>query len=282
MTPAAAATVREALTAATDAIAASGSDSPRLDAELLLAAATGSRRESFALEPERPLGGAESRAFGALVRRRVAHEPVAYILGRRGFRRIELRTDARALIPRPETEELIELALELGPQRVLDIGTGSGAVALAVADELPGAEVVAVDVSAEAVALARENAAMLGLADRVRVVHGPVESAEGSYDLALANLPYVCDGERGSLPPDVAGYEPEAALFAGPDGLEVIRDVLGALAPAGAGPSCAAVGLEVGAGQAREVAALVAAAGYATVSVRPDLAGTERVVVGRR
>ncbi|MCB0874720.1 MAG: peptide chain release factor N(5)-glutamine methyltransferase [Solirubrobacterales bacterium] len=282
MTPAAAATVGEALAAATDAIAASGSASPRLDAELLLAAATGSRRESFATEPERCLDGPEARAFGALVRRRVGHEPVAYILGHRGFRRIELRTDARALIPRPETEELVDLALELEPERVLDIGTGSGAVALAVADELPGAEIVAVDVSAAAAALARENAAMLGLADRVRVVDGPVASAEGEFDLALANLPYVREDERGSLPPDVVDHEPHAALFAGTDGLGVIRDVLVALAPGGAGPRCAAVGLEVGAGQAREVAGLVGAAGYPAVSIRPDLAGIERVVVGRR
>ena len=126
---------------------------------------------------------AAGRVFGAMVRRRVAHEPVAYILGRRGFRRIELRTDRRALIPRPETELLVEVALDLAPRRVLDVGTGSGAVALAVADELPGAEVVAVETDAGALALARENAAALGLAGRVELIHGPVAAATGPFDL---------------------------------------------------------------------------------------------------
>jgi release factor glutamine methyltransferase len=279
---AAAGTVGEALAAATDAIAAAGSDTPRLDAELLLAAATGASRERFAIEPERPVSGPDGRAFGTMVRRRVAHEPVAYILGRRGFRRIELHTDRRALIPRPETELLVEVALELEPRRVLDVGTGSGAIALAVADELPAAEVVAVEVSAAALALARENAAALGLGGRVELRHGSVAAATGRFDLVLANLPYVPDSERSSLPADVSDHEPDSALFAGPDGLAVIREVLAALAAGGPGPECDAVALEVGIGQADAVASLVRGAGFEDLALRTDLAGIDRVVVGRR
>ncbi len=278
----AAGTVGEALAAATDAVAASGSESPRLDAELLLAEATGSTRERFAIEPDAPVGPASAREFGAMVRRRVAHEPVAYILGRRGFRRIELRTDRRALIPRPETELLVEIALERGPATVLDVGTGSGAIALAVADELPEADVVAVDVSAPALDLARENASALGLAERVRFALGTVTAAPGPFDLVLANLPYVREAERPALPPDVADFEPAEALFAGADGLDVIGEVLAALAPGGEGPAAAAVALEVGIGQAEAVAALVGDAGFGTVEARADLAGIDRVVVGRR
>ena len=282
MSATAAATVADALAAARDAIAAAGSETPRLDAELLLAEATGRRREQLAADPGAPVPAAAARTFGTMVRRRIAHEPVAYILGRRGFRRIELRTDRRALIPRPETELLVEVALDLAPRRVLDIGTGSGAVALAVADELPGAEVVAVETDAGALALARENAAALGFAGRVELLHGPAAAAAGRFDLALANLPYVADGDRSTLPADVADWEPEAALFAGPDGLTVIRAVLAALAPGDSGPECDAVALEVGIGQAEDVAALVVAAGYPYVAARADLAGIDRVVVGRR
>ena len=177
---------------------------------------------------------------------------------------------------------LVDVALELGPDRVLDVGTGSGAIALAVTDELPGAEVVAVDVSAGALELARENAAALGLEHRVDFRLGPVTVADGSFDLVLANLPYVRDDERAGLPPDVRDHEPDEALFAGPDGLAVIREVLDALAPGGRGPDCEAVALEVGVGQAPAVAGLVADAGFAAVEARRDLAGIERAVMGRR
>ena len=136
MSATAAATVADALAAARDAIAAAGSETPRLDAELLLAEAAGRRREQLAADPGAPVPPAAARVFGAMVRRRVAHEPVAYILGRRGFRRIELAVDGRVLIPRPETELLVEYALEREPASLLDVGTGSGAVALACAEEL--------------------------------------------------------------------------------------------------------------------------------------------------
>jgi release factor glutamine methyltransferase len=284
MTPVAAGTVRDALAAASDAIAAAGSDTPRLDAELLLAEAAGRSRARLAADPDGPLDGREAMAFGALVRRRVAREPVAYILGRRGFRRLELRTDRRALIPRPETELLVEIALELAPRRVLDVGTGSGAVALAVADELPDAEVVAIDVAAPALELARENAEALGLGGRVELRLGTAaDAAPGErFDLVVANLPYVREDERTSLAPEIARYEPAEALFAGRDGLEVIHALLAALAPGGPGPDCDAVALEVGAGQAAAVAGLTGGAGFGAVATRRDLAGIERVVLGRR
>jgi release factor glutamine methyltransferase len=282
MTGTGAGTVREALTAATDAIAAAGSESPRLDAELLLAEAIGRPREALAADPDGAVTPAAARAFGAMVRRRVAREPVAYILGRRGFRRIELRTDRRALVPRPETEMLVDVTLELGPRRLLDIGTGSGAIALAAADELPDAAIVAVEPSAAALALARENAAALGLADRVELLPGSVEAASGRFDLALANLPYVSEDGAESLAPELTRHEPSEAFLAGPDGLAAIREVLAALGPGSAGPECAAVALEIGIGQADAVSGLVGAAGYPDVEVRPDLAGIDRVVLGRR
>jgi release factor glutamine methyltransferase len=285
MTPGVAAgTVRDALAAASDAIAAAGSDTPRLDAELLLAEVTGRSRARLAADPDGPLDGREAMAFGALVRRRVAREPVAYILGRKGFRRLELRTDRRALIPRPETELLVEIALELAPRRVLDVGTGSGAVALAVADELPDAEVVAIDVAAPALELARENAESLGLGGRVELRLGTAaDAAPGErFDLVVANHPYVREDERTSLAPEITRHEPAEALFAGGDGLDVIHALLAALASGGPGPDSAAVALEVGAGQAAAVAGLAGGAGFSAVEARRDLAGIERVVLGRR
>jgi release factor glutamine methyltransferase len=277
-------TLGEVLAAAAEYLERKGVDSPRLDAELLLAAATGRSRERLATDPEGTVSGAEGRIFGGFVRRRVAREPVAYILGHRGFRHLDLRADPRALIPRPESELLVEVALELAPARVLDVGTGSGAIALAIADELPGVEVVAVDVSADALAAARENTAALGLEQRVDLRLGEASIAAGTepFDLVVANLPYVPTGDRSSLAPEITSYEPDVALFAGADGLDVIRDLLAALAPDGTGPATTAVALEVGEGQAEVVAGLVRDAGFGDVASRPDLAGIERVVLGRR
>src|SRR5215204_5814097 len=187
--------VAEALGAATDGLAAAGVETPRLDAELLLTEATGWRREKLLADPEAALTPDAARAFAEMVRRRLRREPVAYILGRKGFRRIELAVDRRVLIPRPETELLVEVALELNPRRVLDVGTGSGAIALAIADELPQARVDATDPSAAAIRVARTNIERLGLGDRVRCGEGilPRLDADGAalYDLVVANLPYV-------------------------------------------------------------------------------------------
>ena len=269
----AAAQAREALAAASDALAAAGVETPRLDAELLLAEASGRDRAALAAEPEASLDPPAARWFGEMVRRRVRREPVAYILGRRGFRNLELAVDRRALIPRPETELLVEVALELRPRTVLDVGTGCGSVALAIANELPGAAVTATDTSPAALALARDNARRLGLAMRVRFDSGTVPPGE-SFDLVVANLPYVREDEWDSLAPEITEYEPREALIGGPDGLEAIRRLL-------ADPlDCESIALEVGRDQAHEVGRLLASAGFRAAGTRRDLAGIERVVVG--
>jgi release factor glutamine methyltransferase len=219
-----------------------------------------------------------ARRFGEMVRRRVRREPVAYIVGRKGFRRLELAVDRRALIPRPETELLVEIALELEPRTVLDVGTGSGAVALAVAQELPACRVLATDTSPDALDLARENAERLGLTDRVELERGTAPP-DRRFDLILANLPYVREDQLGSLQPEITRYEPRQAVVAGAEGLESIAVV--AAAASAALTARGALALEVGAGQAGAVAELLVDLGFAQVEGRPDLAGIPRVVIGR-
>jgi release factor glutamine methyltransferase len=270
--------IADALAAATDAIRAAGADTPRLDAELLLAEATGVERSLLAASPGEHLDPVVGRLFAELVRRRLRREPVAYILGRRGFRHIELAVDRRVLVPRPETELLVELALELEPATVLDVGTGSGAIALAVADELPAATVLGTDIYPEALEVAQANAERLGLADRVRLAPGSLPG-EGRFDLLLANLPYVSALDWLSLPPELREFEPRGALTPGPTGLEAIEALLGELSVSAL--RIGAIGLEVGEGQAPTVAELVRRAGFEAVETRRDLAGIERVVVGR-
>jgi release factor glutamine methyltransferase len=278
-------TVRDALEAAIDALAAAGCETARLDAELLLAQATGWDRARLAAEPGARLPVGASREFGEMVRRRVRREPVAYILGRKGFRRIELLVDRRVLIPRPETELLVELALEAAPTKVLDVGTGSGAIALAVADELEEAAVTAIDTSFNAVRVAQANTERLGLTGRVDVVLRGPSSLRGAepdgraFDLLLANLPYVSEDEWEDLAPEIREYEPREALVAGPTGLEAIEALAEELL--GLAPRPPVVALEIGAGQAEVVSQLIRAAGYAEVEVRSDLAGHDRVVIGR-
>jgi release factor glutamine methyltransferase len=271
------ATVREALDSAAIAIGAAGSDTPRLDAELLLADALGLDRTALFSEPRREVTGPPVRAFQAAVRRRsVQREPVAYILGSKGFRHIDLRVDPRVLVPRPETELLVEVALELPVgARVVDVGTGSGAVALACKHERADLDVVATDVSPGALEVARLNAAALGLDVELR--EGDLLAGVQRCDAVLSNPPYVADAERAALAPEI-GHEPAQALFAGADGLDVIRRLVPAAAAAGA----ALLAIEVGAGQASAVVRLVRVAGYGDVRARRDLAGIERVVVGRR
>lgn len=279
------ATVREALEAAVDGLAAAGVEEARLDAELLLGRATGHDRARLAAEPGAEVPAAAARAFGEMVRRRLRREPVAYILGTKGFRRIELAVDPRVLIPRPETELLVELAVERGARRVLDVGTGSGAIALAVADELPECEVVATDTSCGALEVARENATRLGLAERVRFVEGTLPDADG-FDLILANLPYIPECDWPTLQPEVRDWEPREALLAGPDGLDAYR----ALIPGrgrdfsrianGISTAPRALAVEIGVGQAGAVRELMRAAGFARTEVRRDLAGIDRVVLG--
>jgi len=270
------ATVREALDSAVIAIAAAGSASPRLDAELLLADALGIDRAALVTDSRREVTGTAVRAFQDAVRRRSAgREPVAYILGRRSFRYLELEVDARVLVPRPETELLVEVGLEL-PEgaRVADVGTGSGAIALALKHERPDLDVVATDASIHALAVARGNASRLGL--DVEFVHGDLLAGLRHFDAVLSNPPYVAEGERATLAPEITRHEPPGALFAGADGLDVIRRLVPAAAAAGA----ALLAIEVGAGQAGRVTTLMGAAGFTRAAVRRDLAGIERVVVG--
>ena len=269
--------VREALAAASDALAAAGVEDPRLDAELLLAEATGWDPARLAAEPEAAVEASAARRFGEMVRRRVRREPVAYILGRKGFRGLELAVDGRALIPRPETELLVEIALELEPRTALDIGTGSGAVALAVADELPHCEVTGTDTSTAALDLARENAERLGIDGRVHFERGTVPEGR-RFELVLANLPYVGDDEWEGLAPEITGYEPRGALVGGPQGVEVIASTVPA-SVAALEPG-ASLALEVGAGQAGPVAELLLDLGLGRVEGRQDLAGIPRVVLG--
>jgi release factor glutamine methyltransferase len=265
--PAAAMTVRDAVAAAVDALTAAGCDTPRLDAELLIADGLGVDRGRLVSDPALEVPSSAAREIGERIRRRVAREPVAYILGRRGFRRIELGVDRRVLIPRPETELLVELALEL-PRgaRVHDVGTGSGAVALALADERPDLRVSASDASEDALAVARANAAALSLDVELSAARG---LPQGEYDLVVANLPYVAEAEWAGLQPEIRRYEPRAALVSGEDGLDAIRELVGQ-APAGL-----ALALEHAPAQAAAVRELLSGA-----HTLRDLAGHERVTVG--
>jgi release factor glutamine methyltransferase len=268
--------IGDALRAAVDAMKAAGVETPRLDAELLLAAAMESDRSHLASSPEAEIPPAATRRFAEMVRRRLRREPVAYILGRRGFRHLELGVDPRVLIPRPETELLVELALELRPRSVLDVGTGSGAVALAIAAELPGCAVSASDTSAAALAVARDNAERLGLAERVSFYEGTLPRRGEGFDLVVANLPYVSEGDWGNLQREVTEWEPREALLAGADGLDALRAVI----PVVAGTTDT-VALEIGEGQAAAVAELLRAGGFGATESRPDLAGIARLAIGR-
>jgi release factor glutamine methyltransferase len=272
--------VRDALEGAITAIGAAGCETPRLDAEVLLAHVLGVARERLLLDRELLVAGPAVRAYQDAVRRRaVLREPVAYITGRRGFRNVELAIDPRALIPRPESELLVECALALpAGARVLDLGTGSGAIALALKDERPDLDVSASDISVDALALAGTNAARLGL--DVDFVQADLLNGVGAgFEAVLANLPYVAERERATLAPEIVRHEPPGALFSGADGLDAIRALLAQLAGR---RDVTFAALEVGAGQAPRVAEMLRAAGFAKVECMHDLAGMERVVRAER
>lgn len=264
-----------------DTLAAAGCDSPRLDAELLLAEVLGVGRERLVLDRHVRISSEASARYGELLARREAREPVAYILGRRDFRRLTLAVDRRVLIPRPETELLVEVGLGLPAGAVVaDVGTGSGAVALALKDERPDLVVRGLDLDPGALEVARANAHRLGL----EVEFAAADLLDDcSYDAVLANLPYVAGGVE--LAPEISLYEPPGALFSGPDGLDAVRRLLGLLTGDGAsgrvGLRPGLVALEIGPEQAAEVRGLMEGAGFALVQVLADLAGLQRVVVGR-
>jgi len=261
-------TARDALDAATTALQAAGCRTPRLDAELMITDALGVGREQLVLDPDMEIPPPAARVLAEHVRRRNEREPVAYILGHKGFRNIELKVDNRALVPRPESELLVEAALDL-PEgaRVHDVGTGTGAIALALLDERPDLHVTASEVSPEAADLARENAELLGLPLEVEVADG---LPPGDYDLVIANLPYVRDDRWEGLMPEINRYEPRVALTGGADGLDRIRELVAAV------PSGTRVMLEHADDQAETVRELLDDA----VSY-PDLADWDRITVGR-
>jgi release factor glutamine methyltransferase len=258
--------VRDALRAAEQRFAAAGIDTPRVDAELLVAHVAGTTRSGLYAQLDRELDG----ELEPLLRRRESREPLAYVLGEWGFRRLVLQVDERALVPRPETEIVVERCLALLAEsdspRVLDIGVGSGAIALALKDERPDASVTGVDASRDALSLAAENAERLGLDVELR--EGSLDAARERWDLVVSNPPYV-DSLDG-LQPELR-YEPEQALIG-----SGMHQAIAAAA------ETRFLVLEVGAGQADDIAHALRTAGYEDVRITPDLAGIDRVVEGRR
>jgi release factor glutamine methyltransferase len=256
------------------------SETARLDAELLLAHSLGRERIELYTDFDRPLTGAELAGYRSLVARRAKREPVAYILGEWGFRRLTLAVDHRALIPRPETEIVVERCLarlrDVEAPRVLDVGTGTGAIALALADELPGARVTAIDVSVDALDLARENVARTGL--DVELLEQDLRAGlpAGPWDLVASNPPYVVPEELDTLMPDVRDFEPHLALVGRGATKAIARAAMAELSQGGW------LVVEVGDGQAAATLTLLEGLGYADGRITPDLAGRDRVVEGRR
>jgi release factor glutamine methyltransferase len=278
-------TIEAVLRWATDDFRGRGIESPRLDAELLLGHALGLTRIQLIVDSKRPLASEELARVRDLVKRRRAREPIAYILGQREFYGRVFRVDRRVLVPRPDTEALVDVALERTravsmAMRALDLCTGSGCVAITLARERPTAGVFASDVSDDALAVARDNAVRLGaynVAWRRGDLFDAVEPSR-RFDLVTANPPYIAAGEVPTLPLDIRQFEPHLALSAGDDGLDVLRRLV-ARAPT----HLAAGGVlatEVGAGQAAAVVAMFEGAGFADVEVRRDYGRIERVVSG--
>ena len=270
-------TARQALAEAERRLAAARVPTPRVDAELLLAHVLGTTRTGIHAQLDEPVDG----TFDALLARREGREPLAYVLGEWGFRRLTLKTDKRALIPRPETEVVVERALthirDLDEPQVLDVGTGTGAIALAIADELPTARVTAVDVSHDALALARENLELTGVNGRVRLVEHDLTSGLGQaeFDLVVSNPPYVEPDELPTLQPEVRDWEPHVALLASGATEQLAQAATEALRPGGW------LVLETAAGAGERIERLLSELGFEDVTITPDLAGRDRVAEGR-
>jgi release factor glutamine methyltransferase len=273
-------TVGEVLRRATEYLAGKGVDSPRLDAEHLLGKALGFSRVELYMHHDRPLTEGERTEYRELVRRRGDREPLAYVLGEWDFRRLTLKVDARALVPRPETEIVVERCLALldglSQPEVLDVGTGGGAIALAIAHEHPTARITALDLSNEALELARENAVLTGLGERVRFVLGDLhEGLDPAYDLVVSNPPYVTEDELEVVEPEVREWEPRLAIVGKTHTRAVAEGARDALRPNGY------LVLEVADERADEAAALLEELGYEDVRLSEDLTGRDRIAEGR-
>jgi len=280
-------TLRQLLAEGEARLAAAGLETPRLDVRLLAGAALGLSRNELLLEGGRGVGDADASRFQALLERRLAREPVSRILGRRGFWNLEFALTPDTLDPRPDTETLVEAVLErlpdrTAPLRLLDLGTGSGCILLALLSELPNARGIGIDLSRGAAAAARGNACSNGLAGRAAFLAGDWASAVrgGGFDIVVSNPPYIPDGDVSGLQPEVALFDPHRALAGGADGLDPYRhlapELVRLLVPGG----LAAV--EHGAGQGGDVAALFRGAGLEQPLVIADLSGHDRVVVARK
>ena len=281
-------TIREIIFQATAQLEGAGIPSARLDAEVLLAFCLNSDRLELMKNPEKLLDNAEQTSFCAFIARRLRHEPVAYITGRKAFWSFTLEVNNDVLIPRPDTEVIVEEALAVlnahpvDQPRILDIGTGSGAIALALASEVPGAQITATDISEMALAVAKKNALALGLDHSITFLQGNLFTpAHGTFDLIVSNPPYISAGEYETLPAGVKDFEPRVALFAGKSGLEFYENLVyqakdylkekGWLL------------LEIGGKQSREVRNLLEMTEfYDSIDVRADYAGLSRVIKGRR
>lgn len=281
-------TARQALVEAAAVLSRAGIGSARLDAEVLLAEALGCAAARLLLEYDRPLDPRLLERFHALLARRGAGEPVAYIAGRKEFWSLDFAVKPAVLVPRPETELLVETALGLvaamSRPRILDLGAGSGAIAVCLAKETPGAEIYATDISLDALAVARENARRNGVDEQIHFAAGdlfaPVDERRNFFDLIVSNPPYIRTGDLASLPRDVRDFEPRAALDGGPDGLDFYRRII-----KGAPRRLAAGGfvlLEIGADMGEAVTRLFAGRGvYAPARIYKDLARKDRVVGAR-
>lgn len=278
-------TIRDVLDWTTKDFAGRGIESPRLDAELLVAKALGTDRVGLYLDLNRPLVDGERSAIRPLVARRRAREPVAYILGHRDFYGRRFTVSPDVLIPRPDTETLVEHALQCIPRdapcRVLDVGTGSGAIAVTIAAERPLATITATDISEAALRVAIANAEHLGVADRIRFERADLLGPAEQYDVIVSNPPYIATSEMASLQREVREHEPVVALEAGDKGLDIVEALLTATEPATA--SGAELLIEIGAGQANSVNEFATMnTAWRPVAVYPDLNRIERVVHLRR
>jgi release factor glutamine methyltransferase len=281
-------TVAEARRALAATFRAAGLDSPELGARILVGHALGLDHAALAAAGARALDAAEQAAIAALTARRLAREPVARIVGRKEFWSLPLRVDATTLVPRPETETLVEAALGAidaqGPRaavgQIADLGTGSGALLLALLTELPNAIGVGTDTSLGALAVARDNARRLGLTRAKLAACDMAAALGGPFDLIVSNPPYIASGAIAALAPEVRDFDPRTALDGGPDGLDCYR-AIAATVPALLRPGGALV-VELGACQAQAVAAMFSAAGLAPAPPRPDLGGVPRALLARK